>query len=872
MPSQNADSSSQRLSGRRRLLPRSLVNFGRRYLTRHPWQTILMIIGIMLGVSVVVAIDLANASASRAFDLSTDMVVGRATHQIIGGPTGVDEDVYTNLRRQGIRSPSAPVVTALASSPSLGGRALQLLGVDPFAEGPFRSYLPAEGGVTGSSGNELLPMLTTPGGILISTTLAERYSLKAGTSISLTVDGQERHVIIVGLLQPADAASSRALEGIILSDLAAAQELTGRLGSLDRIDLILPAGNVPLAESISGTLPLGTQLVEVASRSGAMAQMTAAFRTNLTALSLLALLVGVFLIYNSMTFSVVQRRGLFGTLRALGVTRSELFILVLVEALLAGMIGTGAGLLLGTILGQGAVQLVSQTINDLYFVLTVRDVAVPASSLLKGGLLGVVATAAAAAPPAWEAASVPPRVAMSRAGLEDKASAVVLKAAYAGLFLAGTGLAILLVPTNSLLVSFAGTFAAIIGFAMVTPRLSALMMRAFQPLSSRLMGALGRMAPRNVTRSLSRTSVAVAALMIAVAVTIGVSLMIGSFRNTVEVWLAESVRGDVYISPPTASGSGTSGIIDPEVISRLESWPGVSRVDSFRAVPVESSDGPIILSNVFNPTIGNERVYQWVTVDPDRVWDEMVGGAVLVSEPLANRQGISRGQPVLTLSTPQGELQFPVVGVFYDYSSSQGTALMARSLYRYYWDDDSIGAVALRLEPGVDADEISRELGDQLSSIQPLLIRPNAGLRADALDIFDRTFAITGAMQLLTTLVAFVGVFSALLSLQMDKRRELGILRAVGLTIRQLWRMVLLESGLLGAAAGIIAMPVGLILALILIFIINRRAFGWTLQLHMDPWPFIQGLLVATLAAVIAGIIPTWQLSRKAAAEVMRNE
>ncbi len=872
MPAQAADSAVQLTTGTRRLLPKSLVNFGRRYLMRHPWQTILMMVGIMLGVSVVVAIDLANASASRAFDLSTDMVVGKATHQIIGGPTGIEERIYTNLRRQGVQAASAPVVSDIASSPALGGRALQLLGVDPFAEAPFRSYLPTDGGMMGSAGNGLLPLLTTPGGILISTTLADRYGVETGTRISLTVAGQERQAIIVGLLEPTDASSSRALEGIILSDLATAQELTGRLGVLDRIDLILPEENRALAASVSSMLPQGTQLMEIASRSGTMAQMTAAFRTNLTALSLLALLVGVFLIYNSMTFSVVQRRGLFGTLRALGVTRSELFTLVIVEALLAGVIGTAAGLLLGTILGQGAVQLVSQTINDLYFVLTVRDVAVPISSLLKGGLLGVIATALAAAPPAWEAASVPPRVAMSRSGLEDKASAVVLKAAQAGVLLTIAGLAALLIPTDSLLISFAGTFAAIIGFAMVTPRLTALMMRAILPLSSRLMGALGRMAPRNVIRSLSRTSVAVAALMIAVSVTIGVSLMIGSFRNTVEVWLAQSVRGDVYVSPPTAGGSGTSGIIDPEVLRQLESWPGVSRVDSFRSVQVESSDGPLVLSNVFNPTIGTERVYQWVSVDPERVWEEMVNGAVLVSEPLANRQGISRRQASVIISTPQGDIEFPVVGVYYDYSSSQGTALMARSLYRSYWDDDSIGAAALRLEPGVNADELSRELGDRLSAIQPLLVRPNAGLRADALAIFDRTFAITGAMQLLTTLVAFVGVFSALLSLQMDKRRDFGILRAVGLTIRQLWQMVLLESGLLGAAAGIIAMPVGLVLALILIFIINRRAFGWTLQLHMEFWPFAQGMLVAILAAVIAGIIPTWQLSRKAAAEAMRNE
>lgn len=831
-----------------------------------------MILGITLGVAVVVAIDLANASATRAFDLSTEMVTGRATHQILGGPGGIDEVIYADLRRHGLGAEAAPVVVEFVTSEDLGGRPLQLLGVDPFAEAPFRNYLSADGGPPPSGNQGFTSFLTTPASLFLSTDLAGRYLLETGDTLHLNVAGSEHEATIAGLLEPADDLSRRALEGILLVDIATAQELSGRLGRLDRIDVVLDQDDEASRALIESRLPAGLRLEEVAARAGSLKQITAGFRTNLVALSLLALVVGLFLIYNTMTFSVVQRRSLFGTVRALGITRGELFLMVIGEAFLVGIVGSVAGLVLGTVLGQGAIHLVSQTISDLYFVVTVRAAAVPAASLVKGGLLGLIATLLAAAPPAWEAASVTPRAALVRSGLEDKASAIVARVALAGAVLLVVGLGILFLPTKNLVISFAGTFAIIVGAAMIAPRVTGLMMNRLAPATGRIWGVLGRLGPRNVVSSLSRTSVAIAALMIAVSVAVGVGLMISSFRNTVDVWLSESVQGDIYISPPTYAGSQTSGIIDPAVKNTLESWPGVLRVDTFRMVEVESADGPINLAYTQNPSIGLERVYKWVDRKPEEVWSTMLEGSILVSEPLANRMGITPQNDMLILETPEGKSSFPIVGVYYDYSSSQGNVLMAHPLFESIWGVDDVGAISLRMSEDIDVEQVASKLTDVLAPIQPLEVRPNAALRAEALAIFDRTFAITGAMQLLTTLVAFIGVLSALLSLQLDKKRELGILRAVGLTVRQLWKLVLYESGLLGASAGLLAMPTGLGLALILIYIINRRAFGWTLQLQLDATPFLEALIVALLAALAAGILPTWHLSKQAAADAMRSE
>jgi putative ABC transport system permease protein len=829
-----------------------------------------MVLGITLGVAVAVAVDIANASATRAFDYSTDAIAGRATHQIVGGPQGLDEMLYIILRRQGLLGsiPAAPIVTDYAYSPQLGGRPLQILGVDPLSDAPFQNYLSGGGEIPIAS---LVDFFTRPGAVLLAVDTAAAYDLAVGDSITLEVGGYDRAGILVGLLEPAGDLSRRSLNGLILADIATAQELTGRLGRLDRIDLILPEdGGVALA-AVRAIMPPDAQVVETAARAGAIQEMTAAFRLNLLALSLLALIVGLFLIYNTMTFFVVQRRPLFGILRSLGVTRREVFALVISEGLVVGIVGAALGLALGVLMGRGAVQAITQTIGDLYFVVTVRDVAVPASSLVKGALLGVVATALVAAPPAWEAASVPAHVALSRSGLEGKASRAVVGAAIGGIVMAVVGAAILLIPTRSVIVSFGGTFAVVVAFAAVAPLATKLLMRMSARPLGLIWGALGAMAPRNVVNSISRTAVAVAALMVAVSVTIGVSLMINSFRSTVVDWLDQVLQGDVYVSAPSRTSTQATTPLDTAVLPVVRSWNGVERVDLLRTATVESPNGPVSVFAVDNPDFG-DRPFLSLDLSPEDLWAAMQGGAVAVSEPYANLVGLPRRGGVITLYTSSGPREFPVVGIYYDYVTSGGTVSLSLDTYRRLWGDEALTALAVRLQPGVDADAVARDLGDALAHLQRLFVRPNQALRDDALIVFDRTFAITGALQILATAVAFMGVLSALLSLLLERQRELGIMRAVGLTVRQLWRLVLLETGLMGIVAGLLAMPTGLTLSLILIYIINRRSFGWTLQMQVDAAPFIQALAVAVIAALLAGIYPAVKMSKMLTAEALRYE
>ncbi len=852
-----------------------------RHSWRRPLQSIFLIVGVAIGVAMIVAIDLANGSANRAFALGTEQITGRATHQIVGGPDGLDAAVYTRLRRElGFRL-SAPVVESYVSVPQLDAQPMRLLGIDPFAEPPFRSYLGGSDQRTDAAsidsvGDYLTPFLVQPKTVLIGQSVADRYGLQPGQELPVRIGARQEMLTIIGLLAPSDELSRRALDGLLIVDISTAQEVLGKIGRLDRIDLILSADAEGAAQldEISAILPPGVRIVRPSARTGTVEEMTAAFRLNLTALSLLALVVGMFLIYNTVSFSVVQRRPVLGILRALGVTRRELFAMILTEASYLGLIGTALGLVLGVLMGRGAVQAVTQTINDLFFVVAVRDADIPVWTLAKGALSGIGAALLAAVVPAYEATSVPPAGAMQRSDVEGKARQALPRITVAGavLCLIGAGM---LIPEWNLVVAFVGLFAVILGMALLTPGLTLLLMDGLHRLLSRRLGILTRMAPRNIVRSLSRTSVAIAALMVAVSVIIGVGVMIVSFRLTVEQWLDEILQADIFVSAPALGPNRSSATLEPTLLDELTVFPAIAGFSTSREVELAATmpDGTqtdVQMAAVLRDLAGEDRRYSAAVGNTAATWSAMEDGGVVVNETMANRFDLRVGQ-TLQLLSDAGAQNFPIVGVTYDFDVHP-TLLMTDNSYRRYWNDRALSTIALFVEPGVSVDETVNALRRAFAGKAELLINSNRGVRRNALEVFDRTFAITVALRLLATLVAFVGILSTLMSLQLERAREIGVLRATGMTRRQLWGLTLLETGLLGTSAGLVAMPTGFILALILVYIINLRSFGWTLSLQLQASEFMQAFLVALAAALLAGLYPAWRMGKVDPAEALRME
>ena len=842
-----------------------------RHAWRRPTQSIFFIIGVGLGVAMIVGIDLATGAANRAFSLSTEAVAGRTTHQIVGGPTGLGESIYVAVRqRLGYRL-SAPIVEGYVVAEELDMQPMRLLGVDSFAESPFRNYLNDDTGFGDNDG--FTAFMVQPDTVLLSGVLADQYDLNVGDAIHIQVGGRRQTLQIVSVLRSDEKSEQRGLDGLLITDIGTAQEILGKVGTLDRIDLIIPEGIQGKAalERIISLLPPGAR-VETATDS-TVEEMTAAFRLNLTALSTLALLVGMFLIYNTVVFGVVQRRSVLGSLRALGMTRGEIFSIILIEAGLLGVIGTALGLGLGYLLGRGAVGMVTTSINDLFFVVTVRHIDFPSLTMLKGGISGIAAALAAAALPAYEATNVHAAAALQRSNIEERARAALNWVSVVGgvIVLLGVGL---LIPEWHLGITFVGIFAIIIGISLLTPALTLGLMH----ILSRLIRLLGdllspliRLAIRDITRSLSRTSIAIAALMVAVSVIVGVGLMVSSFRLTVEQWLTDLLQADVFISSPGLISDQTTYPLAPGMVEKLGTFPGVDRIATSRIVDVSSGDlGVVQLVAVSMDIAGEKRHYKASVGDLATTWGALEAGGLIINEPLSNRFKLGVGDGV-TLFTDRGAQRFPIVAIAYDFDVQPG-ALIADPVYRTFWDDADLSSAALFLEAGVDVDAKINELRAAFAGEAELIIRSSRALREHSLTIFDRSFSVTVALQMLAMLVAFIGILSALMSLQLERRREIGTLRAIGMTRRQLWKLTLVETGLMGTTAGIIAMPTGFVLALILIYIINLRSFGWTLQMHLQPVYFLQALVVALVAALLAGIYPAWRVGGMQPADALREE
>ncbi|MFM2032018.1 MAG: hypothetical protein RLZZ297_783, partial [Chloroflexota bacterium] len=487
-----------------------------RWPLRRPWQALLAVIGVAMGVAVVIAIDIANDSARRAFVASTQTLSGQATHQIVGGTAGIPEDFFRRLRVDVGVAASAPVVEGYVQTNGATPRTLTVLGIDIFSELAFRPQMTASGTPLG---NGMAALLTVPDSVVLSQRTAATLGVAAGDQFTVQIASRTRQLTVVAVLGEGGGSEAVLLDDLLLTDIATAQEWYGKVGVLDRIDLML--ADDAAQRAVAALLPPGLHLTTPAQRAQSITQMTESFEINLNALSLLALVVGMFLIYNTMTFSVVQRRQLLGTLRCLGVGQRDIAVLMLVEGTVIGVVGTLVGLGLGVALAQFLLGLVAQTINDLYYVVHVTTINVTTAVLVKGSVLGIAASFVALAIPTYEAAHTPPRTVLRRSSYEEQTQRVVPWLAALGAVGAVGGIAIMAVGTT-IWHAYAGLLGLTLGAALVTPWVTVVCMRLLYPLAVRWFGLVAGMAVRDVITSLSRTGVAIAALMIAVAVTIAV--------------------------------------------------------------------------------------------------------------------------------------------------------------------------------------------------------------------------------------------------------------------------------------------------------------------------------------------------------------
>jgi len=825
------------------------------------------VLAVALGVAIALSVDLANTTAVASFASSVNIISNHINVQVLGVGRGFDERTILRVQNvPGVLDANPAIEDSLTVGARAGdafsGEILRVLGVDLLRPVP------------GSSGSLSTPdpwVLVNGHGALISARVAAKYHWRPGSIVSALAGDRNVELRVAAILPPSVAGVD---SSVVFVDIATAQEIFSKIGRLDRIDCVVdPAQLATTIAAVRRVLPPGVRAIEPKVRTGEIQRMLRSFELNLAALSYIALLVGMYLIYNTVAISVVQRRPEIGTLRALGVKRGQILRTFLAEGALFGVVGSLLGLLIGSVLATFSVAAVSRTVDTLYVASHADQVVYDPAVLLKAFLIGVAAAVAAALVPALEAARTPPAITMRAQGYERRLTGLVPRAAIFGLGLLLLGWACTPLPPvgDVPLFGYAAGLLIIFAGSLFAPLLIAGLARVARAvLVSR--SAAGEIAAANLGSSPVRNSVAVASLMIAIAMTVAVAILIGSFRTTVVAWANDTLKADVFVRPMGLGDASSDATFSPGVARTIARLPGVRSIDVIReiSIPFRGRITGLAATNLAN--FASRRTVRFIgRVDRDVLQRGLPdSGNVLISEPFATKFSLDTGDR-FALDTPSGMTTLSVAAVYNDYSSDAGVVLMDLATFRRLYHDSALTSLAVYARPGVDLGALRNAIE---RSVLPLRVdtQTTRELRALVIAIFDRTFAITYALYVISITIAVLGVVSTLFALVLERRREIGLLRYLGLRTREVRRMVYFEAAFIGLLGGISGVVVGVLLALLLIFVINRQAFGWLIELHM-PWDFLgEAIVLVVMAALVAGIYPAGVAARIRTSEAVRAE
>jgi putative ABC transport system permease protein len=850
-------------------------------------RTATTITGVALGIAVVVAIQLTNDSSVRGFQTALETVAGKTAVEINGGGAGVDESRMPGLswlREFGNVSPIIEGTAALivGDVKTLSRRqmeAVKVLGVDILRDQPFRDYQLLEIGASKDAPlqsevttQRFLEILTDERSVVITEKLARRRGYQLGGDIRLMIGDRVGSYVVRGLLK--DEGPARVVDGnFMLMDIAAAQLAFDRLGRVDRIDVLVPDGTDLDAaiDAIAARLPPGLFAQRPARRGEQVETMLAAFHANLTALSWIALIVGLFLVYNTVTISVVARRHEIGTLRALGVTRRRVLLLFLGEAAALALAGIALGLGMARMLADVAVGMTASTVSTIYIAMSATPPDMNAGHVWLAIAIGLPLSLLAAAIPALEASRVQPAAAMRGHDTLDMrirlrpamviVPAIVLAIAY--------GLAQLPPMDRRPVFGYASSLALVIGAALLVPAIMFVLARLTRTAFRRRIGVEGLLAHANLTSAIPRLSISVAALSVSLSMMVAIAVMIGSFRDTVVYWIGQTLQADLFIGPGIRPTVGSGQTVSAEVIAAIGKHPDVVSLDEFRNIDLVYEGNLTVLgAGTYAVVLEQGTLLFKSPADARRALRDAIGqDAVIVSEVFSNRYG-KRDGDMVTLTTPNGPREFRVAAVYYDYASDRGVIVMDRPAFTRHFGEVPPAGVAAYLADGADPERVRAEMLEMLDEGHRAFIYSNRTLRTEILRVFDSTFAITYALEIIAIMVAMLGVAGTLLTLVLERRRELSLLRLAGADRRQVQRMVVMEAALIGAVSQGIGLTVGFALSIVLIYVINVQSFGWTIQFHLPVAFLIQASIAVVVATSIAGIYP----ARRAAQLVLSHD
>ena len=821
-----------------------------------PVRTLLTAAAVALGVAVIAAVDLASEASMGSFRSSLESLQGSARYEItqVGG---IPESVYGELVRLPEPLSFSPRVESFVRLPETGEQ-VPLFGVDLIGDTML--------GAAGTMSRPDAPEDFGGSPVWVSASLG----VAPGETLAAIAGDRRLSLQVQGVLEPSDAAFGR----FMLMDIAPAQRALDRLGRLDRIYVHTPDAErdwsavlAPLLSPAASILPAGTGTED--SR-----RMLGAFRWNLRMMSYATILVGAFLIYNTISAYIVRRRQQIGIVRAVGASRAMVHAAFLFEGAVFGVLGVAAGLVLGRVLAVGAVDAVGQTVSSLYVSSTPGEIAFRPWTVAVAVVSGIGVSLLSAWWPAREAAGVAPAEAMAGATLGYEVRTAGTRSTVAAVVLVAAAAACCLIPPAGRIP--VGGYAALVcligAAAMIAPQWSVLVLSFCDRWFAPRYGIIAGIAARGLAASLGRTSVIVAAMAVATALIVGMGIMVGSFRATVVDWVGYRLQADFYVSPAGGGGRGAAPTMSEDLAARLEAVPGVIDVGRYRTYPIRHAGVPATLGLADVALYDRHSGIRFLEGPvPAAVWPRLAAGdSVIVSELFSDRHGVRTGD---TVRLPLGEapVTLEVAGVFYDYSGERGFVIGDRNALLRHLPDPRVASLSVYLAPDADFERSRRALVRAVAG-REVVVTSSRTLRERSIEIFDRTFAITYALEAIAVFVAILGMAEALLNLVFDRRVELAQLRMHGASMGQIRSLILVQAGLLGLAACVLGFVLGVAWSQVNLLVIHKQSFGWSVPLHWPVAYLAAALGLVFAASLVSGLYPARIGARLNPVEVLRGE
>ncbi|HVN75894.1 MAG TPA: ABC transporter permease [Thermoanaerobaculaceae bacterium] len=838
---------------------------------RRPLRFVTTVVGVAAGIAALVATVAASGAAVASLREGVDEIAGRARLEV-SAAAGVPELLLGRFRPLTPDAVVVPVIEETALLPALGD-AVRVLGVDLLVDGQVRDVEPV---VAGRPSARSVTALLAGRGVLLPRRLAERLGVRTGDALEISVRARRESLTVAGTFAPKRFTS--VWDRVLVVDVAFAQELFGKVGRLDRIELVPRRGVAvdDLAAAARRLVPAEVTVQEPQARGLAASRMVRALEFNLTALSGVSLFVGAVLVATTLATSVVQRRTVLALARSLGASRAQIGRALLAEAVGIGALGGALGVAGGVLGARAALASVRSTVAAVVRGVPATEIRLPLWLAALGLAAGVGVSVLSAALPLAEAARTPPIQGLVTESPTFLRRPSRRRAAAVALALVALAAALARAPAwDDLPVAALLASMALLGvlLAIVSPVLDVLARRAAGPLAHAAEGTPVRLAIAALAAGRRRASWGAGAVGVAVALAVAIGTMVHSFRTTVIEWANQGMRADVWIRPATATTGVQVGRLDPEVVRVAERLFGSDVIDPFHTAAAYFGGQPVTLAGGEFAVVARRGGVSFRDGRDSRAVfaAALAHGAAVVGEPFAHRFGVREGDTI-TLRVADGTLTRKVEGVFYDYSNQQGMVVIDRHDFLRHYPDDGPRELALFLSPGADPaaarDRLLAALGGRFL-VQALL---NRELRAEVVAIFDRTFAITRALQAVAVAVAVLAVLTVLFALLGERRRDLALLRALGGTRVQVGGVVAMQAGLLGFTGAAGGLAVGLAIGLVLVRVVNVQSFGWTLR-FLPPWPSLAvTALLVTLACLVAGLAPALAASRLHPGEALREE